>query len=56
MLFHGAAKKFVGCPVAITDIAVHPDGNYPQKIKARAVTGGCFEVDRHGRPIGKANG
>ena len=39
------------CPVLLTDIAVHPDGEYPQKCKARAVTSPLWEVDAHGEPI-----
>ena len=49
--FHPEAKKFVGCPVALADIAVHPDGQYPEKVKARGCCGPVFEVDRKGNPV-----
>jgi hypothetical protein len=50
--FHSTAKKFVACPIKLKDIAVHPEGSYPQKIKAKGVTGGkCYEVDREGNAI-----
>jgi hypothetical protein len=39
------------CPVALTDMAVHPDGEYPQKCKARAVASPLWEVDARGEPI-----
>lgn len=43
--------KFVGCPVALADIVVHPDGQMPQKCKARGLRAACWEVDRHGKPV-----
>ena len=50
--FNAAAEKFVACPIKLQDIVVHPDGSYPQKIKAKGVTGGkCYEVDREGNKI-----
>ena len=39
------------CPVLLSDMAVHPGGNYPQKCKARAVTSPLWEVDAHGEPV-----
>ena len=39
------------CPVLLADMAVHPDGEYPQKCKARAVTSPLWEVDARGEPI-----
>jgi hypothetical protein len=48
---HGGVR-FVGCPVRVDDIVVHPRGVYPDKVKARAVCGPVFEVDEHGMPIG----
>jgi hypothetical protein len=49
--FHTEAVRFLGCWVALKDIAVHPDGSYPNKCKARAIAKPCFEVDQDGEPI-----
>jgi hypothetical protein len=51
MSFHESAVKFAGCPVALSDIVVHPEGQFPEKVKARGCCGPCFEVDRTGKPI-----
>ena len=42
------AKKFVACPVALSDMAVQVGGLYPQKVKARACCGPVYEVDIDG--------
>ncbi len=52
--FNPTGKHFIACPVALKDIVVHPDGIYPQKIKARGLCAPCYEVDRFGNPISKA--
>jgi hypothetical protein len=49
--FHPAATKFVRCPVLISEIAVHPNADYPSKIKAPRVCGPIVEVDRYGKPL-----
>jgi hypothetical protein len=49
--FAPEAKRFVACPVKLTSIVVHPDGTYPQKIKAPGVCGPVVEVDRLGNVI-----
>ncbi len=49
--FHSGAKRYMACPVALSDIAVHPDGDYTEKVKARGCCSPCFEVDKHGKPI-----
>ena len=46
--FYIHATKFVGCPISIKDIVVHPNGTYPQKVKAKGCCGPVFEVDRKG--------
>ena len=46
-----AGKHFIACPVRLEDIAVHPDGNYPQKVKFKGCAAPCYEVDRDGKPI-----
>jgi hypothetical protein len=52
LAFHSGAVKFVGCPVAIKDIAKpHKDAQYPEKIKAKGCCGPVFEVDRNGKPV-----
>lgn len=41
--FHREATKFVACPVRVDEIVVHPDAEYPNKIKApRVVEPGCW--------------
>lgn len=49
--FHSEAKHFLACPVALADMAVHPDGQYPQKCKAAKCCAPVYEVDIDGRPI-----
>jgi hypothetical protein len=50
--FNQDAKRFVACPVALSDMrSPQPGDLYPQKIKARRVCGPIVEVDRHGRPV-----
>jgi len=50
--FAPSAKKFVGCLVPLASILVHPDGEYPQKVRAPA-TVGCWECDIDGKWIGE---
>ena len=33
--FHSSATKFAGCPIALKDLAIHPNGSYPHKVKAK---------------------
>ena len=50
--FNSQATKFVACLVPLSSIAVHPDGQYPQKVKAES----CWnwhECDRFGDVIGE---
>jgi hypothetical protein len=42
------ATKFVACPVSVDNIAYHPEGNYPNKVKAPKVVLPCYEVDTQG--------
>ena len=49
--FDNNATRFLACPVRLSEMAVHPDGDYPQKVKARRVALPCYEVDRDGKPI-----
>ena len=48
------ATRFVGCPIKVSEIVVHKDAQYPDKIKAPRVYKPCFEVDIDGNPIRKA--
>jgi hypothetical protein len=43
--------RYVACPVALASIVVHPDGEYPEKVKAPRVSAPCWEVDRDGKRI-----
>ena len=43
--------KYVACPVSLADIAVHPDPQYPDKIKARGCCAPVYEVDMYGKPV-----
>jgi hypothetical protein len=55
--FPGAALKFnngahfVACPVKLSEIVVHPDGDYPEKVKAPRVYKPCYEVNIRGERI-----
>jgi hypothetical protein len=43
--FNSSATKFVRCGVKVTEIVIHPDGDYPSKCKAPRVFTPCVEVD-----------
>jgi len=45
------ALRFVACPVRLEDIVVHPDGTYPDKVKARAVCAPVYEVREDGSRV-----
>jgi hypothetical protein len=49
-LFHGKATNFVACKVKLSEILVHPEGNYPEKVKAPRVYE-IFEVNIDGKRI-----
>jgi hypothetical protein len=52
LAFHTGAKTFVGCPVALKDIAKpHKGAQYPEKCKAKGCCGPVFAVDRNGKPV-----
>jgi hypothetical protein len=44
-------KHFIACPVALKDMAIHPEGTYPQKCQASHVCKPCWEVDIDGNKI-----
>ena len=49
--FKNDAEKFVACPVKVSQIVVHKNPQYPNKIKARRVCAPVWECDRDGKPI-----
>ena len=49
--FEPDATKFIACPVALSEIAVHSNGVYPQKVKAPGCCGPVYEVDENGEPV-----
>jgi len=49
--FNHQATKYVACPVRLKDIAVHPEGMYPEKVKAKGCAKPVFEVNIDGEPI-----
>jgi hypothetical protein len=54
--FHREAVKYVACPVALKDIAIHPNGDYPQKCKARAACQPIYEVNEDGEKSNEVAG
>jgi hypothetical protein len=51
LAFYPDAKRFMACPVLLKEIVVHPDGTYPEKVKAPRVYRPCYEVDIDGNPV-----
>lgn len=49
--FFNEATKFVACPVRIEDIAIHPQAEFPHKVKARCCCGPVVEVDENMKEI-----
>jgi len=49
--FDGDATRYVACPVRLDDIVVHPDGSFPEKVKAPGVAGPVWECDIYGEPL-----
>ena len=45
------AKKFMACPIKLTDISVKPNANMPDKIKAKGCCLPIWEVDINGNKI-----
>ena len=42
---------YIACPVRLSDIVIHPDGDYPHKCKAPRVCAPVYEVDEDGNKI-----
>ena len=45
------SMRFVACPVRLEDMVVHPQGDYPDQVKARGVCGPVYEVHEDGTPV-----
>ena len=45
------AKRFIACPVLVSEIVVHPDATYPDKVKAPRCIAPVWEVDRYGNEV-----
>jgi len=48
--FHCDAKRWVACDVSLADMAVHPGGNSPQKVKVKRILA-IREVSRDGNLV-----
>lgn len=51
MSFNPEAVNFVACPVSLSEMAVHPDGSYPEKVKAPRVCAPVWQCDVDGNRI-----
>jgi hypothetical protein len=47
----GDSMRFVACPVRLEDMVAHPQGDYPDQVKARGVCGPVYEVHEDGTPV-----
>ena len=45
------ATKYVACPVRLSEIVMHPNGQYPEKVKAPGCCGKVYEVNIDGERI-----
>jgi hypothetical protein len=45
------ATKFIACPVKADDIVTHPNGQFPDKVKAPRLCAPCYEVDIDGNRV-----
>jgi hypothetical protein len=49
--FRREATRYLACPVSLADLCVHPDGIYPQKVKAPGCCAPIWEVDVDGNKV-----
>jgi hypothetical protein len=49
--FISDAKRFLACPVKVSDMLIHFEGSYPHKCKVPGVAAPIWEVDIHGNKI-----
>jgi hypothetical protein len=47
----GGEGRYIACPVLVSELCVHPDGMYPQKVKAPGCCAPIWEVDVDGNAI-----
>ncbi|HYC00434.1 MAG TPA: hypothetical protein VEC57_14955 [Candidatus Limnocylindrales bacterium] len=49
--YNAEDARYIACPVRVDDIRVHPNPDYPTKVKAPRVCAPVFEVTEDGEPI-----
>ena len=49
--FNQEAKRFVACPLKVSEIKVHKNASMPQKVKAPGLCAPCFEVTINGEKV-----
>ena len=49
--FNATAARFVACPVKLSEIVVHKNAQYPNKVKAPRICAPVYEVDLDGERI-----
>ena len=49
--FASEATKYVACPVAVSDIVVYPNGQAPEKVKARGCCAPVWACDEDGEVV-----
>jgi hypothetical protein len=49
-------SRYVACPVALAELAVVPDPNYPDKIKAAGCCAEVYECDENGQKLDRTVG
>jgi hypothetical protein len=49
--FNSDARHFIACPIKVSEIVVHENADYPDKVKAPRLCKPCYEVDRYGNPV-----
>jgi len=49
-------QRYVACPVLLSDIVVHKNAQFPDKVKAPRCAGPVYEVDRNGQPVSQQEG
>ena len=52
--FNPKATRYVACSVRLKDMVVHPNGYYPEKIKAKGCCTPTWEVDEDGETVEQA--
>jgi hypothetical protein len=47
----GGEGRYIACPVLLSDMCIHPDGIYPQKVKSPGCCAPIWEVDVDGNKL-----